>query len=112
MRRQRTTVAALAIALLLPVLPAAAQEKAIDFSRAGRDEVYRDLPGVVTPEDLQASREPVVCERKYAEEPPGRRWRPGREKVYSCTYGNMTIETNHPPYSHYSRERELRGLDW
>jgi hypothetical protein len=110
MRRQAATVAALAIGLFFPALPGVAQEKTIDFSRAGRDEVYRDLPGVVTPEDLNAAREPVVCVRKFAELPVGGRSRTGWQGVYSCTYGNMTIETNHPPSS--SRDREIRGIGW
>ena len=109
MRRQTAIVAALLAAFLLPALPAVAQEKAIDFSRAGRDEAYRDLPGVVTPEELEASRKPVVCVRKYNDRPFNDNWRLGRNMVYSCTYGDVTVETNQLPYS---REREMRGIGW
>lgn len=106
---RRKMAAILAIGLLVSALPAAAGDKAIDFSQAGRNEVYRDLPGVVTPEELEARREPVVCVRKHSERPLGGRWRAEDTTVYSCTYGNMTIETNQLPYS---RERALRGIGW
>lgn len=103
------TAAALVIGLVFSALPAGAKDKAIDFSLAGRDEVYRDLPGVITPEEAEARRQPVVCVRKYSERPLGGRWRPGRDTVYSCTYDGVTVETNQLPYS---REREMRGIGW
>lgn len=91
---------------LAPPLPASAQN-GIDFSRAGRDEVFKDLPGVVTTQEHEA-RGNVVCVQRYID-PPVNRWREPRRLVYSCTQDGLTFESNQAPYS---RDREMRGLGW
>lgn len=90
-----------------PLHLAMAQPTAVDFSKAGRGEVFRDLPGVVTTEEHEA-RDKVVCVQKYVERPTNR-WRELPRLMYSCTQGSLTFEGNRLPPSN---ERELRGLDW
>lgn len=109
MIRLRTIVAALSLALLAPGGAALAQQNAIDFSKIARGEIYQDLPGVIPTEELEARKGKVVCTRKPAERSLGGRWRPGEDTVYSCTQGNLTVETNQLPRS---RERDLRGIGW
>ena len=91
----------------LPLAPAAAQPAGIDFSKAGREQVFRDLPGVVTQDEETARKNPsMVCVEKFVER-SSRDW--GKPQiVYSCTQGNLTFESTQMPYS---RERRLRGLE-
>ena len=91
----------------VPQSPALAQAAGIDFSKAGRDEVFKDLPGVVTPEEDAARRNPsMVCVEKVVPR-QSRRWG-DPQIVYSCTQGSLTFESNRMPTS---RERQLRGLE-
>lgn len=91
----------------VPLASAAAQPAGVDFSKAGREQVFRDLPGVVTQEEETARKNPsMVCVEKFVER-SSRDW--GKPQiVYSCTQGNITFESTQMPYS---RERRLRGLE-
>ena len=73
--------------------------------KAGREQVFRDLPGVVTQDEETARKNPsMVCVEKFVER-SSRDW--GKPQiVYSCTQGNLTFESTQMPYS---RERRLRG---
>ena len=108
MGRFATVLTAVTAAFLLHGAPAHAGQPAIDFSQAGRIETYRDLPGVLSPEEVEARREPVECVRIPSRRPLSGKWRPNNA-VYSCRQGNLTFETNQLPYS---REREMRGIGW
>jgi len=96
----------LLIAAVAPLHMALAQPS-IDFSAAGRGEVFKDLPGVVTTEEHEA-RDDVVCVQKLVERPTSR-WREMPRLMYSCTQGSLTFEGSQLPPS---RERELRGMNW
>jgi hypothetical protein len=105
-----TSFRTFALALIFSAAPlhlATAQPTSVDFSTAGRGEVFRDLPGVVTTQEHEA-RDNVVCVQKYVERPTNR-WRELPRLMYSCTQGSLTFESNRTPPS---TERELRGMDW
>ncbi len=71
---------------------------------------YTDLPGVRTPEELEA-RKPQVCEQvlvrrdKWAEPTNGPRY----TYAYSCEQGGLNVLSNQLPPS---LERQKRGLNY
>lgn len=88
---------------------AVAQVKVLDFSGPIPGEVYRDLPGVVTPEEAEARKKNVSCVRVPSDRSLSGRWRPEDSALYSCTRNGVTVTTNQLPRS---RERDLRGIGW
>ncbi|OJF95086.1 hypothetical protein [Pararhizobium antarcticum] len=92
--RRKLSLSALAMVLVLP----------------GQVLAYTDLPGVQTPEEIEA-RQSRVCEQvlvrrnKWAEPTNGPRY----TYAYSCRQGGLSILSNQPPPS---LERQKRGLNY